>query len=293
MQFLVFVLALMAAAASASHLRSEKKALLHTNLARCGTKDHTPAQAHAMAQKIAALPAEDEDENSRKVYANVQVYFHIIKTSDGTGEVTDAQVNDQMQVLRDSFKGVNFNLQSVHRVENDAWFSQISGFDDDYAMKTALRQGGANALNVYTLDGSSSGTLGYAYLPIYYAECPICDGVVIDFRTVPGGSYAGFNLGMTLVHEAGHWMGLDHTFAGGCAYLGKNGDRIRDTPAVAEPNFGCKPKTTDSCPGTKKGYKGYDLVRNFMDYGDDRCIDSFTPGQVKFMKDTWRAIRKP
>lgn len=291
MQLLAIIMALVAAAASASHLRSDKKALLHTNLARCGTKDHTPAQAHEMAQKIAALPAEDE--NFKGTYANVQVYFHIIKMTDGTGDVTDMQVNEQIQLLRDSFRGVKFNLQSVHRVENDAWFNQFNGETDDYAMKAALRQGGANALNIYTLDGSQSGALGYAYLPINYAYCPICDGVVLDFRTLPGGSYNDYNLGMTLVHETGHWMGLDHTFAGGCAYLGKMGDRIRDTPAVAAPNFGCQPANTDSCPGTKKGFKGYDLVRNFMDYGDDRCIDSFTPGQVKFMKDTWRAIRKP
>jgi hypothetical protein len=30
--------------------------------------------------------------------------------------------------------------------------------------------------------------------------------------TFPNGPYNGYNLGNTVVHEVGHWMGLLHTF---------------------------------------------------------------------------------
>jgi hypothetical protein len=82
----------------------------------------------------------------------------------------------------------------------------------------------------------------------------------------------------------GHWMGLFHTFQGGCS--DPNGDYVWDTPAVAEANYGC-PVGIDSCPGG-----GIDLVRNFMDYTDDSCMNSFTNGQFwssQYCWSTWRA----
>jgi hypothetical protein len=91
--------------------------------------------------------------------------------------------------------------------------------------------------------------------------------------------------GDTGIHEVGHWMGLLHTFQGGCSDT--YGDFVDDTPPVAEPNHGC-PVGIDSCYGGDR-----DLVRNFMDYTDDSCMDSFTNGQYDNVQYLWSRFRAP
>ncbi len=133
--------------------------------------------------------------------------------------------------------------------------------------------------NVWTAD-ITGGILGYAQFPSNSTlpglntngGSALNDGVVCGYgtigsRTLPG-SAPPYNLGRTLTHEIGHWIGLRHIWGdGGCSV----DDFVSDTPNAGGPNYGCA--NPPSCGSA-------DMVENYMDYTNDSCMDLFTAGQV-------------
>jgi hypothetical protein len=219
----------------------------------------------------------------------IDVYVHVINNGPdlGDGNIPDSQIADQLSVLNDAFAGTgwSFDLRATDRTTNASWFTAAPGSAAEAEMKNALRQGSADDLNLYTLNIGDQ-LLGWATYPSSYAKQPKLDGVAILFSSVPGGTAAPFNLGDTAVHETGHWMGLYHTFNGGCS--GK-GDYVADTPAEKSPAFGC-PTGRDSCTKGKSA-AGADPITNFMDYTDDACMNEFTAGQDARMDEQFTAFR--
>lgn len=214
----------------------------------------------------------------------INVYFHVV--SDGAiGNIPNIWINNQIGALNSAFSGTgwSFNLPAgnVNRTSNASWYYGCYGPAGD-AMKNALRQGTADDLNIYTCR-PSNGILGYATFPSGYGSQPGLDGVVLLDESLPGGSAAPYDLGDTGSHEVGHWMGLYHTFQGGC---NRNNDLVSDTPAHLV-NYDCVP--SDTCTGTR--YPGVDPIHNFMNYTDDACINQFTPGQDGRMDAQFSAYR--
>jgi hypothetical protein len=215
----------------------------------------------------------------------IPVYVHVIHDSNGSGGATNTQITNQMQVLNAAYAGAgfSFSLQSIDHTNNGTWYT-CSGGACETAMKNALHQGGSNALNIY-LNNMGGGLLGWATFPWQYASSPTLDGVVVLTASLPGGSAAPYNLGDTATHEVGHWLGLYHTFQGGC---NGQGDGVADTPAEKSPAFGC-PVGRDSCAGKRTA--GLDPIENFMDYTDDACMNEFSPGQDSRMTTMWSSYR--
>jgi hypothetical protein len=203
----------------------------------------------------------------------------------------ELQVQRQVRVLNRAYAGrtagdaantpFRFRLQSTTFVVNPDWATMGYNSPEEAAAKTELRQGGANALNLY---GATIGDdlLGWATFPQQYASAPDQDGVVILLDSMPGGTAAPYNHGDTATHEVGHWLGLYHTFQGGCQ---KRNDLVDDTPAERSAASGC-PKGRDSCRS-----QGVDPIDNFMDYSNDSCMDRFTKGQADRMSSQWTAYR--
>ncbi|MFI6095952.1 zinc metalloprotease [Lentzea sp. NPDC051213] len=220
----------------------------------------------------------------------INVVFHVVTTTSGKGAISDATLTKQLKVLNDGFAGAEssaaaqtgfkFVLQETKRHTNNTWFN--GGFDSastERSIKTATRVGTAATLNVWFADIDG---FGFATFPSWYAGDKKMDGVVVDYATVPGGSEVNFNLGKTVTHEVGHWMGLWHTFQGGCT---ATNDEVADTPAQGSSTSGC-PAGRDSCSRA-----GLDPIHNYMDYSYDSCYNQFTPGQNTRMQSAWTAYR--
>jgi len=252
----------------------------------CGTRDLDPDTADAVEEYTRRVLARSGDTFLTASH-NIPVYIHRIHASNGSGGVvTSQQVSDQMNILNSAFGGSSFSftLVAITDTNNSTWFTAGPSTTAERDMKQALRQGGSNALNIYTTN-MGGGLLGWATFPSSYASRPKMDGVVLLYSSLPGGSAAPYNLGDTATHEVGHWMGLYHTFQGGCQ---KNNDYVSDTPAERSPAFGC-PIGRDSCTGVRN--YGLDPIQNFMDYTDDSCMDEFSAGQVARMNAQWTAYR--
>jgi len=234
--------------------------------------DEVNAAEAAFSAEMESAGIDDQAVNSLK--ATIPVYFHVIRSglAASQGNVPDSQIKQQMDVLNKGFAstGISYYLKGIDRTTNLDWYNLAgSNAADQTAMKKALRKGDVKTLNVYSV-GNAAGYLGYATFPWQYAANPKNDGVVIIFSSMPGGTAVPYHLGDTLTHEAGHWVGLYHTFQGGCD---SPGDYVSDTPAEKSAAFGC-PKGRDTCSGG-----GQDPIYNYMDYTDDACMNQFTKGQ--------------
>lgn len=228
----------------------------------------------------------------------VPVAFHIIQNSSGKNTVTLEQLNQQIDALNAGFAGVAvFSLSSVETSVNDGWFECQYASEPYNQMIANLHAGDARTLNVYLYEPyrvTPGDSLGYSGYPWEYSSDPENDGISLAYNTVPGSSDARYNQGKTLVHEAGHWLGLFHTFEppdpssplsasnNGCK---GRGDWISDTPAEKVAHYSCS-KRRDTCPS-----KGFDPLSNYMNYTDDPCLTEFTPRQLARVRKMWSVYR--
>ena len=244
------------------------------NITKCVTEH--PEDAKADEVLAASDRAAVEAITPNVTGGTINVYFHVINQGTGVsnGDVTSQMIADQIAVLNTAFGqwGYTFNLVFTDLTTNAIWFQTTQGSPAEISIKSALRRGTADDLNIYTVHPSDA-SLGWSTFPWDYAANPSLDGVMILYSTLPGGDASPHNLGDTLVHNVGHWLGLYDISFKGC---NGRGDEVSDTPPERNPAYGC-PIGRDTCK--RGGHGEQDPVHNFMDSTDDACMDHFTAGQ--------------
>jgi PKD repeat protein len=231
----------------------------------------------------------------------IPTVIHVIQTSDGTGHIAEDLLHSQIDILNEDFLalsgtpgaggrqgGIRFALatvdpdgnatEGIEYVTNDSWFRD-PGPGAPSAMKDSLAWDPQRYFNLYTND--ASGALGYATFPSQSAGSA-ADGVVLLWTSVGRDAPQGgiYDQGRTGTHEVGHYLGLFHTFQGGCGSASNKygtGDLIADTVAHSGPDFDCV-TASSSCGGGSKP------IANYMNYTPDTCMTGFSTEQVNRMR---------
>ncbi|HEU4522069.1 MAG TPA: zinc metalloprotease [Thermoanaerobaculia bacterium] len=230
--------------------------------------------------------------------AVIKVHFHVI-TDGKNGAVSATVLNATINKLNQTFSGgeggFNTGLSFVWAnavngqpvvYSNRSWYSAKPGSRGEAEMKQTIaskpENNPNNVLNIYTTSPGVyyGGTLmGWATFPWELASNPLMDGVVMNNIALNHGGTTSYNAGDIVAHETGHWLGLYHTFQGGCTgstnYDGTTGlgDLVADTAPEASNASGC-PSGRDTCAGD-----GPDPITNYMDYTSDACQTGFSAGQ--------------
>lgn len=245
--------------------------------------------------------------NEGNTLYTIPVVVHVFH-NDGDENISKAQVLDAIRVLNDDFNRTNSdtaNTRSIFKpiaadVQVQFELAKIDpngnctdgivrvrtpkteGADDDIKLLSSWDND--KYLNIYVVRsinnfGNAGTILGYAYYPSYNQYFQQ-DGVMMRhdvMGSIGTSATSGFNNGgRTLTHEVGHYLGLPHTFDGGCG----GGDNIADTPPAAGPNYGC-PLTANTCSNDSPNLP--DQIENYMDYSNGFCQNMFSNGQKAVM----------
>ena len=187
-------------------------------------------------------------ERFRYLAADVQLQFQLA-TADPKGRATNGIVRKTTNV--------------THWTTDDKIKFSSQGGDDAWDTRSYL--------NIWV--GDLFTLLGYSSVPGASTEK---DGVVINYTAFGTIDIATpYNLGRTVTHEVGHWLGLKHIW--GDSYCGD--DLVDDTPKQGNFTTGCPNAFRSSCNNGELG----DMYMNFMDFTNDACMNLFTTGQKNRM----------
>lgn len=289
----------------------------------CGTmtaeeraQHHPGIAAHEERRnaEIAAHPTPDRPPGGLRVIPTV---VHLIQMTPAH-EISDDRVQSQIDVLNEDFRKLNADTTQIplefQSVAADCQIQfclakidpngcptnginrvvaphlAIHGIDDEEELKSYVQWDPHMYLNIWVPVNLLDNLLGYATFPTWLQWDPGSDGVVINgnhFGRGFGTPSSTYNLGRTGTHEVGHWLGLYHTFDGGCAGTTAStcltqGDRVCDTPPTSGAVYGCPP-TRNTC--TESPADMNDQTMNYMDYTDDACMYMFSYGQLARIQD--------
>eukprot|EP00039_Didymoeca_costata_P010142 m.136017 g.136017 ORF g.136017 m.136017 type:complete len:957 (+) comp14721_c0_seq3:106-2976(+) len=252
----------------------------------CGTHDPDAQERMFINDQVQEFRVSDGELGHVSTKLLLKVVFHVIHKSDGTGKLSASVLKQQIAVLNEAFQGsysdntldsnLRFHLSKTNYISNDEWFSRCKS--SSYTFRPEYNEDSKKFINIYSCSGD--GYLGWTWLPWSHAEGDSKQALIINYQAFPGGAQSKYNLGYTIVHEMGHYLGLLHTFQRGGTCTESNDDGVDDTPYEASPGSSCTSYNRDTCPANR----GMDPLWSFMDYSYDRCMLRFSNGQVERMR---------
>lgn len=256
--------------------------------------------------------AENKQKTSGIVYT-IPVVFHIIY-NDYRDNISRLQIEDGLRVLNEDFRRMNADASNTRAIfqgvaadveiefklakkdpngnctEGITRTQSSQSINAHDNVKSLINWDNSKYLNIWVVNsidpGQNTGViLGYAYFPVIGTQNFVQDGMVIRHDQVgtigtaltSSVSNASVHQGRTITHEAGHYLGVPHTFQGGCF----SGDGFSDTPPVSSANDGCD-FATNTCTNDNPDLP--DMIENYMDYSDGACQNMWTDDQTFRMR---------
>jgi gliding motility-associated-like protein len=282
----------------ARHIASEQQLRSWLKSRQGSATPFRPAIQSTSAQSAAAQAA---GSGTLATPIVLPVAVHIIHNN-GAENISDAQVLAAIQHLNEAYAnsgyydpadGVNTNIQfcmaerdpdnnPTNGITRDVSPYTVMGgatyYSDDQQVKNIRRWRPECYINIWVVKSIPGSVVGYAYLPA--AHGTNLDGIVLEAGYF-GSSYPN---DVVIAHEMGHYLGLYHTFEGGCTNndCSLDGDQVCDTPPDQSTTGISCGSSMNSC--TTDALSGFaidqpDLTQDYMDYGNFNCMKVFTQGQ--------------
>ena len=286
------------------------EALLAQDQKTCGTnkrlkeiyaKDPSLERDHAeFIERIFKSQIKDHGVRSGTSYT-IPVVFHIIHEY-GEENISDAQVQNQMQILNEDFNKLNADTSLVI-AEFDSLIAnchinfKLATLDPDgkctngieHIFSHETREGDDFSklhlwprnkyLNVWVVNKMEDNLAGYAYYPSAAAgPLAFADGIIILDTHIGNMGTSSPEDSRSLTHEIGHYLNLPHTWGNtNDNNVSCGNDGIPDTPETAgSPTGVCDLALSECVSGIIEN------VQNFMDYS--YCSNMFTLGQALVME---------
>ncbi|MEQ8714054.1 MAG: gliding motility-associated C-terminal domain-containing protein [Cyclobacteriaceae bacterium] len=285
----------------------------------------TPAQRQVQAAAFNAWKASQFTNSaaSRTAEAKytVPVVFHLIE---GAPSISDDDIEVALASLNNAFAhsghnplGQDFSM-SIYGVDTELEFclaqrapdggatngitrivSKYNNFDVDLEtakLKTMIQWDPTDYVNIWVVDFIYSELIATYTGRTWWARAGLGGFATLPGDTIRTGDFADGVVvaGLSpelLAHEMGHYLGLLHTWQGGC----KNddclvdGDMVCDTPPDSSTEFSCGDNSCNTDTLSNFSNNTFftdttDMGTNFMDYGNGECSNDFSQGQAERMQ---------